>query len=373
MYEVTFPNLGLEFEVNPVAFQFGPIQIGPFEFGTVYWYGIIIALGLILAFLYASLSCKKMRINEDKLINCVIAGVILGMIGARLYYVIFYPGDTYRNDPLQILNIHQGGLGIYGGIIAALIAGAVTAKICKMKVGAVLDVASLGFLIGQGIGRWGNFINQEAFGGATDLPWGMMSSATEAVVPDSPVHPCFLYESIWCLLGFVLLHIFTRRLRRFDGQTFLLYVVWYGLGRFFIEGLRQDSLIIPGTVLRVSQVVALVSVLAAVVLLVVFRGKTSLSGCGAKAVMAMNAVVDDVPDSEGASGSAEEDDGKSTIFGDLKFDESLITGTGSDGKQTQEEAPAAEETAEAEPEDEKTEEPQEDASAETDEEEKTNG
>ena len=106
MYEVQFPGLGLEFEVNPVAFQFGPIQIGPFEFGTVYWYGIIIAVGLILAFLYASLSCKKMRINEDKLINCVIAGVIFGMIGARLYYVIFYPGDTYRNDPLQILNIH---------------------------------------------------------------------------------------------------------------------------------------------------------------------------------------------------------------------------------------------------------------------------
>ena len=188
------------------------------------------------------------------------------------------------------------------------------------------------------------------------------------------MHPCFLYESIWCLLGFVLLHIFTRRLRRFDGQTFLLYVVWYGLGRFFIEGLRQDSLIIPGTTLRVSQVVALVSVLAAVVLLVVFRGKTSLSGCGAKAVMAMNAVVDDVPASEAASASAEEDDGTSTIFGDLKFDDALITGTGADGKQSQEETPAAEETAEAaETEDEKTGQPQEDASAENDEEEKTNG
>ena len=134
MYDVQFPKLGLEFELNPVAFQFGPIQIGPFEFGTVYWYGIIIALGLVLAFLYASVSCKKMKINEDKLINCVIVGVIFGMIGARLYYVIFYPGDTYRNDPLQILNIHQGGLGIYGGIITALAAGAITAKICKMRI-----------------------------------------------------------------------------------------------------------------------------------------------------------------------------------------------------------------------------------------------
>ena len=139
-----------------------------------------------------------------------------------------------------------------------------------------------------------------------------------------------------CLLGFVLLHIFTRRLRRFDGQTFLLYVVWYGLGRFFIEGLRQDSLIIPGTALRVSQVVALVSVLAAVVLLIVFRERTSLSGCGAKDVMALNAVVDDIPDQEKKE---DEEDGKSTIFGDLQFEE-LITDTSASGKAADETAPA---------------------------------
>lgn len=362
MYDVQFPKLGLEFELNPVAFQFGPIQIGPFEFGTVYWYGIIIALGLVLAFLYASVSCKKMKINEDKLINCVIVGVIFGMIGARLYYVIFYPGDTYRNDPLQILNIHQGGLGIYGGIITALAAGAITAKICKMRVGAVLDVASLGFLIGQGIGRWGNFFNQEAFGGATDLPWGMISSATQEIVPDSPVHPCFLYESIWCLVGFALLHVFTRKMRRYDGQTFLLYLVWYGLGRFFIEGLRQDSLIIPGTSLRVSQVVALTSVLAAVVLLIVFRSRTSLSGCGAKEVVAMNAVVDEVPDAK--EQKEEEDDGKSTIFGDLPY-EQLITETGaavtseSKREEKEENIPAQKEEAEAWESEDKTEETEE--------------
>ena len=362
MYDVQFPKLGLEFELNPVAFQFGPIQIGPFEFGTVYWYGIIIALGLVLAFLYASVSCKKMKINEDKLINCVIVGVIFGMIGARLYYVIFYPGDTYRNDPPQILNIHQGGLGIYGGIITALAAGAITAKICRMRVGAVLDVASLGFLIGQGIGRWGNFFNQEAFGGATDLPWGMISSATQEIVPDSPVHPCFLYESIWCLVGFALLHVFTRKMRRYDGQTFLLYLVWYGLGRFFIEGLRQDSLIIPGTSLRVSQVVALTSVLAAVVLLIVFRSRTSLSGCGAKEVVAMNAVVDEVPDAK--EQKEEEDDGKSTIFGDLPY-EQLITETGaavtseSKREEKEENIPAQKEEAEASESEDKTEETEE--------------
>lgn len=323
MYQVTFPGLGIEFDVNPVAFEFGPVQIGPFEFGTVYWYGIIIAVGLILAFLYASLSCKKMHINEDKLLNCVIAGVIFGIIGARLYYVIFYPGDTYRNDPIQIFNIHQGGLGIYGGVIAALLAGAVTAKICKMKVGAVLDVAALGFLIGQGIGRWGNFFNQEAFGSETSLPWGMQSEATK-LVASGPVHPCFLYESIWCLLGFVLLHIFTRKLRHYDGQTFLLYVLWYGFGRFFIEGIRTDSLIIPGTGLRVSQVVALASVVVAIVLLIVFRSRTSLSGCGAKKIMAMNVVSDEVPET---TDEADEGDGKSTIFGDLPM-EDLISDEG---------------------------------------------
>ena len=217
-------------------------------------------------------------------------------------------------------------------------------------------------MIGQGIGRWGNFFNQEAFGGATDLPWGMISSATQEIVPDSPVHPCFLYESIWCLVGFALLHVFTRKMRRYDGQTFLLYLVWYGLGRFFIEGLRQDSLIIPGTSLRVSQVVALTSVLAAVVLLIVFRSRTSLSGCGAKEVVAMNAVVDEVPDAK--EQKEEEDDGKSTIFGDLPY-EQLITETGaavtseSKREEKEENIPAQKEEAEATESEDKTEETEE--------------
>ena len=171
----------------------------------------------------------------------------------------------------------------------------ITAKICKLRVPAVLDVAVLGFLIGQGIGRWGNFVNQEAFGSQTDLPWGMVSEGTQAVV-NGPVHPCFFYESVWCLLGFVLLHIFCRKFRRYDGQVFLLYLVWYGFGRFFIEGLRTDSLLTPFFDLRVSQLVAAATVLAGVVLLIVFRNRTSLSGCGSAKVMAMNALKESVPE-----------------------------------------------------------------------------
>ena len=226
-HHITFPHLGLEFTVNTVAFSIGGF--------SVYWYGIIIAVGFLLALVYASYSCKKMNIDVNRLFDVVIVGLIAGVVFARLFYVVFYPGDKYRENPMEIFQIHDGGLAIYGGLIGAVFFGGLMAKIRKMKVAAVLDIASLGFLIGQGIGRWGNFINQEAFGSATDLPWGMHSDNT-ALVVDGNVHPCFLYESLLCLLGFVLLHFFTRKLRRYDGQTFLLYIVWYGACRFFHRG-----------------------------------------------------------------------------------------------------------------------------------------
>ena len=240
-HQVSFPHLGWEFTVNTVAFSIGNYHI--------YWYGIIIAAGFLLAILYASFSCKKMNIDINRLFDVVIVGLIAGIVCARLYYVVFYPGDKYWTNPVKILPIHDGGLAIYGGLIGAVVFGSITAKLRKLKVPAVLDIASLGFLIGQGVGRWGNFVNQEAFGTATDLPWGMHSDNT-ALVVEGNVHPCFLYESLLCFLGFVLLHFFTRKLRRYDGQTFLLYTVWYGFCRFFIEGLRTDSLMIPGINLR---------------------------------------------------------------------------------------------------------------------------
>ena len=308
-YHVQFPGLGIDTTVNTDAFHIGDF--------TIKWYGVIIAVGFLLAFLYALSSCKKMNINQDRLLDVVIVGILVGVVGARLYYVAFYPGDMYIKDPKSILYIWNGGLAIYGGIIGGLLGGAVMAKIRKLKIFAVLDVASLGFLIGQGIGRWGNFVNQEAFGTKTTVPWRMYSENTEAVVGGA-AHPCFFYESVWCLLGFLLLHFFTRKLRRYDGQTFLLYLIWYGVGRFFIEGMRTDSLIAFANI-RVSQLVAAVTVLASIVLLIVFRKRTSLLGCGNAAVMELNRISDEIPEDELNEPDIEPEFG--TIFGDLGYEE----------------------------------------------------
>lgn len=280
MNHVEFPGFGWSFDINSTVFSIGSFEIK--------WYGLLIATGFLLAVLYAMFMCKKMNINRSRLLDTIIVGLIAGVIGARLYYVVFYPGDKFVKDPLSIFYIHEGGLGIYGGIIGALLIGGLFAKFRKLNVFAVLDIGVLGFLIGQAIGRWGNFVNQEAFGGPTSMPWGMVSQNTLAVSPD-PVHPCFFYESMWCILGFILLHIFTTKFRRFDGQTFLLYLIWYGTGRFFIEALRTDSLYVPGIPLKVSQLVAVVTVLAGVVLLIVFRNRKNLVGCDSKKVMALNA------------------------------------------------------------------------------------
>ncbi len=313
-HNITFPKLGLEFDVNTTAFSIGSF--------SVQWYGIIIACGFMLAILYGYAMAKKMNIDRDKFFDGIIVGLICGVVGARLYYCIFYPGDKYINNPLEILNIKEGGLAIYGGIIGGLLGGGITCKLRKLKVSACIDTAVVGFTIGQCIGRWGNFINQEAFGGATSLPWGMQSDATEKVVV-GPVHPCFLYESLWMLLGFILLHLFTRYKRRYDGQTTLMYMLWYGIGRFFIEGLRTDSLTVPGLDIRVSQLISAAMVIVSVVLLIVFRKRTALTGCGSKEVMELNGlsiengeiVVKDISD-------IENEPKKSTIFADEDEEES---------------------------------------------------
>ncbi len=279
MSHVEFPGLGWSFDINSTAFSIGSFEIK--------WYGLLIATGFLLAVIYAMVMCKKMNINRSRLLDTIIVGLIAGVIGARLYYVIFYPGDKFIKDPISIFYIHEGGLGIYGGIIGALLVGGLFAKFRKQNVLAVLDIGVLGFLIGQAIGRWGN-VNQEAFGGPTSLPWGMVSENTLAVSPDSPVHPCFFYESMWCVLGLIVLHIFTTKFRQYDGQTFLLYLIWYGTGRFFIEALRTDSLYVPYLPIKVSQLVAVVTILAGIVLLIVFRNRRILAGCGLKQVMAAN-------------------------------------------------------------------------------------
>ena len=259
-FHVSFPNLGWEFTINRVAFSIGSFQ--------VYWYGLIIATGLILALVYAHFSAKRYNVDGSKLMNCVFAGIITGIIGARLYFCIF-KWDYYGSHPLEIFAIHEGGLAIYGGIIGALLGGLGVAKIQKMKFMPILDITMVGFLIGQGLGRWGNFFNQEAYGTPTDFPWGMMSEGTLG----ETVHPCFLYESLWCLLGVAVLHFYGKYRQRYAGQIFYLYLVWYGFERMIVEGLRTDSLYLPvqlfGMDIRVSQVLsAFIMVIGLIMLLI---------------------------------------------------------------------------------------------------------
>ena len=264
MYNVSFPGLGINnIPVDPTIEIFG---------FTIYWYGMIIASGLILACIYAWFSSARFNVDRDKLFNCVLVGLITGIIGARLYYVAFR-WEHYMQNPMEIFYINEGGLAIYGGIIGALAGGCIIAKIQKMTIPAVLDIAGLGFLIGQGIGRWGNFMNQEAFGDPTNLPWGMVSENTGGVT----VHPCFLYESLWCLIGFVLLHFLSKKYQKYGGQVFLCYLVWYGFERMIVEGLRTDSLYLPfevfGQAIRVSQLLSLVIVIFGIVMLIINRQK----------------------------------------------------------------------------------------------------
>ena len=259
-YNVSFPGLGLEFTVNPVAFTIGNYP--------VYWYGIIIASGLLLAVLYAYVSSKRYNVDGNKLINCILVGIITGIVGARLYYC-FFEWDYYGKNPIEILYINNGGLAIYGGIIGALLGGLTVAKIQKMKVMPILDITMMGFLLGQGIGRWGNFMNQEAFGAPTDLPWGMVSQGTGNIA----VHPCFFYESVWCLLGFVVLHFYGKYRQRYAGQIFFSYLVWYGFERMIVEGLRTDSLYmhfqIFGNAVRVSQLLSAIIFVVGIVMLLI--------------------------------------------------------------------------------------------------------
>lgn len=253
------------------------------------FYGAIIAFGFLLAVLFGGRMAYKWKMSLDKMVDVLIYGTIAAIIGARLYYV-FSKWDYYGAHLSEIPQIWEGGLAIYGGIIAGVLAAFVVCKVRKMNFWNLLDIASMSLLIGQGIGRWGNFTNQEAFGVNTDLPWGMWSEKVAdyiernqtffeangfSVDPSLPVHPTFLYESIWCLLGFFVLYIITRKARIFSGQIALCYGVWYGVERMIVEGLRTDSLYIAGTTIRVSQAlsaaIAIVCAILLVVLLIKFK------------------------------------------------------------------------------------------------------
>ena len=263
---ISFPGLGIEINPPQGFILFGKLHIQ--------FYGLIIAIGLILAVVYGMRRSKHFGLKQDDILDGVLWIVPVAIICARLYYVIFEWGQ-YKDDPISMLYIWKGGLAIYGGVIGAAICVVIHCKIKKISLGAVLDLVALGFMIGQAIGRWGNFFNREAFGAETEsfLRMGLMLTADGYKSATMHFfHPTFLYESLWNTVGFVALHFLSKK-RQYDGQIALGYLAWYGLGRALIEGLRTDSLYIfkesLGEVLRVSQLIAAASCLVGVTVLVI--------------------------------------------------------------------------------------------------------
>jgi phosphatidylglycerol:prolipoprotein diacylglycerol transferase len=274
--KIGFPGLGIkDFEIDPVALEFE-------LFGkdiTVAWYGVVITLGIVLAITYIYLRLKKIGLVFDDLMDITFGTVIPGILGARLYYVFFYnlehPG-TYTTFE-EIIAINKGGLAIYGGIIFGALGAYLTLKAKKVRIPAFFDALGPAVMIGQILGRWGNFFNCEAYGAETTLPWRMRLSFASGFVTE--VHPTFLYESLWNLLGLVIICVvfYAMKKRKFDSQVLLFYLSWYGLGRFMIEGLRQDSLYMGP--FRVSQLVAILCFVVAGTLFVYFTVKTKENKC----------------------------------------------------------------------------------------------
>ena len=255
---ISFPGLGIE--INPPAgFTVGPLSIQ--------FYGLIIALGLLLACIYGLCRKKTFGLTEDDILDGALWIIPLAIVCARIYYCIF-AWDEFAANPIEVLYIWNGGIAIYGGVIGAALGIVVYCLVKKIPMGTALDITSLGFLIGQSIGRWGNFFNREAYGANTEnfLRMGLYLTENRRVTDMIHYyHPTFLYESVWNAVGFVLLHFLSKR-RKYDGQVALGYVAWYGLGRTFIEGLRTDSLYWGP--FRVSQLLAAVSCIAAVAVLI---------------------------------------------------------------------------------------------------------
>ena len=241
----------------------------------IYWYGILIAAGLLLAIVFCLRQRHKYGITEDNLFDGVLWGIPCGVIGARLYYVVFYL-DNYRNHDGSFnwgdaVAVWDGGLAIYGGIIAVVIVALILSRVKKFNLWAMMDLVVMGLLIGQAVGRWGNFMNREAFGGETTLPWRMELTLRGGDIVQ--VHPTFFYESLWNVIGLVLIVFVVSKVRRFDGQNTCFYFLWYGIGRFWIEGLRTDSLYLFdwqlfGQPIRVSQALSLAMIVVSLVLLV---------------------------------------------------------------------------------------------------------
>ena len=265
---IRFPGLfgDWAFTASSTAFHIGG--------KAIYWYGILIALGVLAALAFCIKQKERYGIKEDDLMDGVLWGVPLAIVGARLYYVLFYLDRFKKEDGsfdwAESVAIWDGGLAIYGGVIAAVLVCLVLSKKRGFKLGALTDLVVMGLLIGQAIGRWGNFMNREAFGAETTLPWRMQLTTTAGTLVE--VHPTFLYESLWNVVGLLLIVFIVAKGRRFDGENTWFYFLWYGIGRFWIEGLRTDSLYlfnwtIGGQPIRVSQALSLVMVFVSLFML----------------------------------------------------------------------------------------------------------
>lgn len=285
--DVNFPHLGIEIHNLPMGVEVFGFRIA--------FYGVIIALGMLLGYLVAESQAKRFGQSVEKLLDFAMIAIVASVIGARIYYVIFH-WDVFADDPLQVFNLRTGGLGIYGGVIVAFISVIIFCKVKKLNLGAFADVCIPGLITGQAIGRWGNFFNKEAFGkytdslfamqvekGAIDYEYRLTEEALKVRFPEQPqaianileqvekavvidgttfiqAHPTFLYESLWNfgILAFMILY---AKKKRFDGEIIMWYMVLYGVGRFWIEGLRTDQLFLWNTGIPVSQLVSVIMIL----------------------------------------------------------------------------------------------------------------
>lgn len=274
-YNVTI--FGIHLKLSPIAFTI-PIGKGHWD---IYWYGIIIATGFLLALIYGLKNAGRYNLNPDRMLDVILVATPIAILSARVYYVIFDGEKLNGIGDFFGFGTSSGfaGLAIYGGVIGAFVSGALMCKLRKIKILDMFDVAAAGFLIGQGVGRWGNFVNQEAYGAFTGSSWwGMQSEKTISEMGEGLVHPCFLYESIWCIAGFFILNHFSKK-RRFSGEISLMYCVWYGFGRGFIELLRTDSLMIGK--LKVSCLLSFAVCIAGVAALAVLRRRFAESSADA--------------------------------------------------------------------------------------------
>jgi phosphatidylglycerol:prolipoprotein diacylglycerol transferase len=262
--EIGFPGLGFSFSINPVAFT---VMGKP-----IYWYGIIIAAGFFLALLFVTKTCKKRGVQPDTIYDVAIYGLIFGILGARIYYILF-DFDSVRGSIWNFFKVWNGGIAIYGGIIGAAISTVIYCRRKKLPTLKVFDVCAPGLLIGQIIGRFGNFVNAEVYGGETALPWRM------SINQSAGVHPLFLYESIWNLIGLIII-LFVRDKKKADGEIFFLYTLWYALGRLWMEGMRQSEYIlylIPGRI-GISQVVSFLVIVSSAIFLVFLHRNSKKTG-----------------------------------------------------------------------------------------------